>query len=745
MARLFLLIVFAAFPAALSAQDIILDDGAAGFAQLSGSWSAGASAGYYGSGYVFASSAATATAQVEWRPTIASAGSYEVAVWYVAGANRASNAPYTVTHAGGTSAVSVNQQINGGTWRLLGTYTFSAGTSGRVVLGNNANPSVVIADAVRFRPVSTGADEFRGVWVSRFEWPSTNPTTWKANLNTIMANAKAGNFNSVVLQMRGDTTTLYPSPNEPLSSLIALGAGDDPLRYALDAGHALGLKVHCYFNTHVCTSSFANANPAWKIADAAGTPQSAAVDGYFWLAPGVPQVQTYLRAQVMHLVNTYPDLDGIHFDRIRMPESQYSHDALSEARRLGNANPGGLNFDDWTADQITRFLRDVYAQVHSVNPDLQLSAAPLGLYAAASYPGYSTGFYYGKPRHQDAKAWLASGALDWIAPQCYWADGGSKPDFSDLVPDWVAGSSGRHIYAGMSATSDGSATETIAEITSARNLGCQGTMVWSYGAANTYGFWSAMPAGVYAQPANPPALPWLANPTKAIVYGYVTDFSTGQPVTDAWLTRSGSTYTSLSASDGFYCFLELVPGSYTLNGIHAGTGSATRQVLNLAAGEVRRVDLALANAGTAVALEFTGVPVSVERGQVFNVIARAVDNGGALVTAGSYNLNLALVSGSGVLSGVTSGTTSGGIFTFTVSYNVAESVSLQVTEGGSALTPANAGLTITVPGAPAPGAGNADQGGGCSPSDVPPKLPPSVVLLVVAAILALRRRSRLHV
>ena len=109
-----------------------------------------------------------------------------------------------------------------------------------------------------------------------------------------------------------------------------------------------------------------------------------------------------------------------------------------------------------------------------------------------------------------------------------------------------------------------------------------------------------MPAGVYAQPANPPALPWLANPTKAIVYGYVTDFSTGQPVTDAWLTRSGSTYTSLSASDGFYCFLELVPGSYTRNGIHAGTGSATRQVLNLAAGEVRRVDLALAKEALAL-------------------------------------------------------------------------------------------------------------------------------------------------
>ena len=719
MLRTLLAALFAALcGAACFAQDIIIDDGGAGFSQLSGSWTPGSSAGYYGSGYLFASSAASATATVEWRPTLPATGSYEVSVWYVAGANRADNAPFAITHAGGTSNVSVNQQTSGAAWRVLGTFTFNAGSAGRVLLGNNANPSVVIADAVRFRPMTPAADEFRGVWVSRFEWPSATPSVWKSNLDTIMANAKAGNFNSVVLQMRGDTTTLYPSPNEPLSSLITLGTGDDPLRYALDAGHALGLKVHCYFNTHVCTAAFASTHQSWLIADAAGTPQSATVDGYWWLAPGNPDVQQYLRTQVMYLVNTYPDLDGIHFDRIRNPEPVYSHDAVSEARRLGGANPGALNFDDWTSDQITRWLRDVYAQVHSVNPTLQLSAAPLGLYAASAYPGYSTGYYYGKPRHQDAKAWLAAGAIDWIAPQCYWPDGGGKPDFSDLVPDWQAAANGRHIYPGMSCSADADSTETKNEITSARGFGCQGTMVWSYGAANSLNFWSALTAAgaPYQQPANTPAQPWLSNPTKAIVYGYVTDFSTGLPVTDALITRSGSTYTALSAKDGFYCWLELTPGSYTLDGVLTGTGSATRQVLNLSAGEVRRVDLALANGGVAVALEFAGAPVSAERGQSFNVIARIVDNGGALVTSGSYNLTLALAGGSGALSGVLSGATLNGGITFTVSYDTAEAITLSVSESSATLTPANVGVLIT---APIPGGGGSSDsgGGGCSTAE----------------------------
>lgn len=729
-------IIAALFGAASFAQDIIIDNGGAGYTQLTGTWTAGSSAGYYGSGYVYASSAASATATVEWRPNIPTTGSYEVAIWYVAGANRADNAPFAITHAGGTINVAVNQQINGSTWRVLGTYTFNAGTTGRVLLSNNANPSVVIADAVRFRPVASAPDEFRAVWVSRFEWPSTTPSVWKANIDTIMANAKAGNFNTVLIQMRGDTTTLYPSPNEPLSSLITLGTGDDPLRYALDAGHALGLKVHCYFNTHVCTQAFANAHPTWKIADASGTPQSAAVDGYYWLAPGNPEVQQYLREQVMYVVNTYPDLDGIHFDRIRMPEPQYSHDAASEARRLGGANPGALNFDDWTADQITRWLRDVYAQVRSVNPTLQLSAAPLGLYAASAYPGYSTGYYYGKPRHQDAKAWLAAGAIDWIAPQCYWPDGGGKPDFSDLVPDWLASANGRHIYPGMSATGDGSATETIAEITAARNFGAPGTTVWSYSAANSYNFWSALTASgaPYAQPASPPALSWLASPTKAIVYGYVTDFATGLPVTDAWVTRSGSAYTALSAKDGFYCWLELAPGSYTLSADLTGVGSATRQVLNLAAGEVRRVDLALAGPGVAVALEFAGAPVSAEQGQAFNVIARVVDNSGALVTSGSYNVTLALSSGSGALSGVLSGATVNGGFTFSVSYNAAEAITLQVTESAATLTPANVGVLIVPPASGGGGGGSDGGGGGCTTGASPGSAWLAAIALIWSAL-----------
>ncbi len=147
----YLLSLFAANTAL--GQTVIVDNGDPGFSIQSGTWNTSAYGNPYGVDYNWASCSSTnMTAQVEWRPTLPQAGEYEVAVHYVSGSNRADNSPFTVNHATGTTTVLVNQQINDSTWVRLGEFSFDAGTNGSVTLGNNANPTVVIADAVRFRP-----------------------------------------------------------------------------------------------------------------------------------------------------------------------------------------------------------------------------------------------------------------------------------------------------------------------------------------------------------------------------------------------------------------------------------------------------------------------------------------------------------------------------------------------------------------------------------------------------------------
>lgn len=102
----------------------------------------------YGASFHYAA-AGDGSFYAKFTPNITTAGNYKVYAWWTTHTNRATNAPYTVYYNGGNQTVTVNQEINGGQWNLLGTFNFVIGTTGYVRLANNAN-EYVIADAVKF-------------------------------------------------------------------------------------------------------------------------------------------------------------------------------------------------------------------------------------------------------------------------------------------------------------------------------------------------------------------------------------------------------------------------------------------------------------------------------------------------------------------------------------------------------------------------------------------------------------------
>lgn len=619
-------------PAAI-AQQVIVDNVDAEFSVLSGSWNSGSFSVPWGSDYRWLDSTTTpgGTGEVEWRPNLPTAGNYRVEIWYVQGTNRAQDAPFTIHHVGGPTTITVNQEVSGQQWFDLGVYQFNAGTTGRVTLTNEAEPSVVIGDAVRFtfEAVGGGDDppEFRGMWASRFEWPSSSLAVVQSNINSIMTSLGNNNFNAVLFQVRGQMDTLYPSPNEVWSSLVSSDGNTpsgwgafDPLASAIIAAHNNGLEFHAYINTHTAWQAGSCTNPPqkptysfdhtfwdhfdadnanardWLVHDDLGNPVQCEESNYTWVAPGVPDAQAYIREQIMYVVENY-DVDGVHFDRIRTPGTEYSHDPISEARRLGEGNPDSLGFADWTRDQITRFNRDIYAQIMEVKPNVKVSSAPLGLYESSRYPGYPAGpcgFFYGfSCVYQDAQAWLAAGAQDFVVPQIYWADGGANPDFSEVLPDWLANNAGRHIYAGQ--INSLGVGNLLSQIGVTRSMGGDGNVVFSYGSFNSAGNWNdySDPGGPYDAPAPTPDMPWKSSPTLGIIIGNVTDFTSGNPIVDAHVTRNGSGYTALTSGDGLYSFLLVPPGSYTIEYDKLGVG--TRQVtgINVVAGQVTRVDTTL--------------------------------------------------------------------------------------------------------------------------------------------------------
>lgn len=136
---------------ALFTNELILDNSRAVF---NGNWTTGViSVDKFGVDYRFAHVSNSLTHTATYIPDIPATAKYDVYVWYPQGTNRSTNAPYLISYLNGTTTTNLNQQINGGGWRLLAAEKrFAQGTGGFVQLGNNGNDlsKVILADAVRF-------------------------------------------------------------------------------------------------------------------------------------------------------------------------------------------------------------------------------------------------------------------------------------------------------------------------------------------------------------------------------------------------------------------------------------------------------------------------------------------------------------------------------------------------------------------------------------------------------------------
>lgn len=133
--------------------EVLVDNDELGYETVAGTWSAGTSSpGYRGSNYRTAPAGAGERA-VRWRLVVPRDGDYEVQTSHTAHENRASNAPFSVTHADGVSVVRVDQRVagvtepRGGSWVSLGTFRMSEGLT-TIGLTNDAD-GYVVADAVR--------------------------------------------------------------------------------------------------------------------------------------------------------------------------------------------------------------------------------------------------------------------------------------------------------------------------------------------------------------------------------------------------------------------------------------------------------------------------------------------------------------------------------------------------------------------------------------------------------------------
>jgi len=447
-------------------------------------------------------------------------------------------------------------------------------------------------------------DEFRGVWITRFEWPNKDPEVCKSNIVRLMEQAAKNGFNAVIFQVRGQADVLYPSAYEPWSPIFGSKfPGFDPLEFALEEAHQRDLEFHAYINAFPVWSGSGKppqTEPAhlfwthcqpdspenWLCCGKDGKPMT---EEYYYLSPGIPAVQDYVRKVVIDVARRY-NVDGIHLDRIRYPGPGVSHDPISK-RRFASANPDGLEWGDWQRDQITRMLNNIYGELLEVKPQINLSCSVWGIYDKTRIPGYSkfsSGYH---DYYQDSQRWAQKGVVDAIVPMIYWDIPDPAPNYDTVLDSFVANAGDRFVYGGYHAKYP-NFKEIEDEIAYTRKAGAQGEVAFASSYLDKNRHWDQYGSTVYRQPAKTPELTWKTKPETGAIIGRVLT-SKSEPVTDAQVRIPLSNYAWLSSGDGFFAILDLAPGEYSVSASRDDLGSETVKRVPVRAGETSRIEIVL--------------------------------------------------------------------------------------------------------------------------------------------------------
>ena len=346
-------------------------------------------------------------------------------------------------------------------WRLLAVALL-------VLAGCQPQRKVEPAPAPPPAPKPVARQEFRGVYVAtvaNIDWPSApglSTAQQQAELLKLLDLAVRLRLNAIILQVRPAGDVLYPSPVEPWSEFLTGRMGRapepfyDPLAFAITEAHRRGLELHAWVNPFRASHPKATGPVAANHVSRARADWVRTYGRYRWLDPGEPAAVDYVLGIIGDIVRRY-NVDGIHLDDYfyPYPEANAEFPDAATYRRSGTK----LSREDWRRENINHFVRRLYGGVKQIKPAVRVGISPAGIWRSgvpASIRGsgaYDTTF-------ADSRLWLASGWVDYLAPQLYWRINAPEQSFPVLLNWWTAQNTrGRQVYPALftSRVADGTA------------------------------------------------------------------------------------------------------------------------------------------------------------------------------------------------------------------------------------------------------------------------------------------------
>jgi len=477
-------------------------------------------------------------------------------------------------------------------------------TLGAAPPGRGADPK-----AAEARP------EVRALWVDGFHAGIRS----QGEVDELVDRATRANINTLFVQVRRRGDALYTGGLEPALDDPNYSPQFDGLAAVVEAGHRAGLKVHAWINAMPIWRDEAAPKDPRHVFNLHGPDRTGPLNwltrtreglqkfevGYF-LDPGHPAVQEHLVSVYLDITRRY-DIDGIHFDYIRYPETEerlprgsnvgYNDVSLERFRRARGRTdlpaPDDEAWTRWRRQQVSDLVRRVSIEARAIRPQIQVSAATI---AWGAPPGSRKDFDNASPMQrifQNWRDWLDEGLLDVAAPMNYARE--HDPRVREWFNGWIwwekRNKSDRHLVVGIGAYLNTQAA-VLDQVARARSHAgehrADGVSFFSYFRPHAVDGGTQTPSameppsdrldflvrgvqgkgGVFETAVAVPSLPWIERPTRGFIAGLAID-STDKPLDGAtvrvkrtgWFRRTQRVTTD---GNGWFGLTDRKPGRYTI-------------------------------------------------------------------------------------------------------------------------------------------------------------------------------------
>ncbi|MBR6796477.1 MAG: family 10 glycosylhydrolase, partial [Clostridia bacterium] len=271
-------------------------------------------------------------------------------------------------------------------------------------------------------------DVIKGIWLSQFDLGGTymsggkqaNERTFRLICEKMFAGISENNFNTVIVQIRPNGDSFYPSevycPSHYVTGAHNVDFTYDPFAIMIEEAHKAGLSVHAWINPMRCMTAEQIVNVStdyllgqWYQDEALRAkylyhnPDTTG-NNYYYLNPAYPEVRAMVVDGVKEICTNYK-VDAVHIDDYFYPTTNIEFDR-NAFQELGS----GQTRQKFRINNVNKMVSEMYTAIKEIKSDILFGISPAG-----NIPNNLQSLY------ADVTAWCSTpGYCDYIVPQVYW-------------------------------------------------------------------------------------------------------------------------------------------------------------------------------------------------------------------------------------------------------------------------------------------------------------------------------------